>query len=118
MNTLLFLDEIKTRCQLATDAQLANVLDCSTAQISQYRTKKRVMDDYMAARVAELLEIDELEVIAQANAERERDEVRRAYWQHKAEAARQRSGRPLEFWRARDDSNVRPLPSEGSTLSN
>lgn len=92
MDTLLYLDEIKARCQLMTDAQLAKRLDCSTAQISQYRTRKRVMDDYVAARVAELLGIEELEVIAQANAEREKDETKRAYWQLKADLARQRSG--------------------------
>ena len=117
MKTTEYLDAVKTRAALTSDYQLARLLGLEPSNITMYRKERRVMDDYTAARVAELLDIDELEVIAQANAEREKDAAKRAFWEHKAKAARQRTGGPLGMWRARDDSNVRPLPSEGSTLS-
>ena len=117
MNTLEYLDAVKAKAGITSDYQLAQLLESSTPVISQYRTRKRTMDDYTAARVAELLGIEELEIIAQANAEREKDAKKRAYWEEKAKAVRQRTGGPLGNWRARRDSNARPLPSEGSTLS-
>lgn len=86
MNTLEMLDAAKKMHSIRSDYELARTLDCSTAQISQYRTKKRTMDDYTAARIAELLGIDEMLVIAQANAEREKDEAKREFWKNKAAA--------------------------------
>ncbi len=117
MNTQEYLKAAKRKLEAKTNAELARALGLSRAALTRYDQGERVIDDYTAARVAELLDIDELEVIAQANAEREKDTTKRAFWEHKAKAARQRTGGPLGMWRARDDSNVRPLPSEGSTLS-
>lgn len=85
MNTLEILDAVKKSHGLSTDTELANLLECSTAQISQYRTKKRTMDDYTASRVADLLGLDPMALIAQANAEREKNEEKREYWKRKAE---------------------------------
>jgi transcriptional regulator with XRE-family HTH domain len=87
MNTLSLLDKIKEKNGLRTDAELADVLNCSTAQISQYRTKKRIMDDYTAAKLAEILGIDPMRIIAQANAEREKNEEKRAFWMTMAKTA-------------------------------
>ena len=81
MLTTDYLDALKAARHLETDYQLAKLLDCSTAQLSQYRQRKRVMDDYTAARVAEMLGVDPLKVIAQANAEREKTDTKRAFWQ-------------------------------------
>lgn len=85
MDTLEILDAVKKSHGLTTDTELANLLECSTAQISQYRTKKRTMDDYTASRVADLLGLDPMALIAQANAEREKNEEKREYWKRKAE---------------------------------
>jgi hypothetical protein len=58
-------------------------------------------------RVAELLGIDEMIVIAQANAEREKDERKRAFWMQKAADFTEKS--TASIWRARRDSNARPF---------
>ncbi len=116
MNTQEYLKAAKRKLEAKTNAELARALGLSRPALTRYdQGEQRVIDDYTAARVAELLDIDELEVIAQANAEREKDTTKRAFWEHKAKAARQRTGGPLGIWRARDDSNVRPLPSEQTT---
>lgn len=86
MKTLEYLDAVKAKEGLKSDYQLAQKLETSTAAIGQYRSGKRVMDDYTAARVAELLEMPPLLLIAQANAEREKDETKRAYWRKFAAA--------------------------------
>jgi hypothetical protein len=39
------------------------------------------MDDYTAAQIANVLGINEIEVIATANAEREKDDKKREFWQ-------------------------------------
>jgi hypothetical protein len=75
-----YLDALKAKLDLRSDYQLAQTLDTSTAAIGQYRTGKRTMDDYTAARVAELLGMEPLILIAQANAEREKDSQKAAFW--------------------------------------
>jgi len=59
---------------------MAKKLEMSTSGISSYRNGKRIIDDTTAARIAEILEINPLIVIAAANAEREKGE-RREYWE-------------------------------------
>lgn len=46
------------------------------------------MDDYTAAVLADILEIDPIEVIATANSERERTEEKRAFWRKLAQGSR------------------------------
>lgn len=59
------------------------------AAITNYQSGHRIMDDYVAAQRADLLGIDQMELIAQANAEREKDPEKRAYWEEKARTARE-----------------------------
>ena len=88
MRTLEYLDEVKKTCGLTSDYQLAKLLELETSNITMYRKSRRVMDDYVATKVAQILKISDMELIAQANAEREKDEAKRAYWEAKAETAR------------------------------
>lgn len=78
--TLDYLSEAKQRLGLKSDYALAKELGISEGSIGHYRNGRRVLDDYTAAKLAEALEIDPLEVIAAANAEREKDEKKREYW--------------------------------------
>ena len=78
--TLDYLDDVKQELKLKSDYKLAQWLGSQPAIVSNYRLKKRVIDDYTAARIADALGIDPMEVIAAANAEREKDEKKREYW--------------------------------------
>lgn len=89
MGTLEYLDAVKKLIGLTSDYQLAKMLDLEPSNITMYRKRRRVMDDYIASRVADLLKIEELELIAQANAEREKNEEKRVYWEAKAKTARE-----------------------------
>ena len=84
--TIDYLDAAKEKLGLQSDYAFAKQLELTTAGISQYRTGKRVIDDYTACRIADVLEIDPMEVIAAANAEREKNEDRKSYWAKKWEA--------------------------------
>ncbi len=95
MNTLEYLDALKQKQGLTSDYQLAKLLNLETSNMTMYRKHRRVMDDYIAARVADLLQIDKLELIAQANAEREKDVEKRTYWEAEAKTAREKR-EPLE----------------------
>ncbi len=100
MKTLEYLDAVKKKQGLTSDYQLAKLLGLETSNMTMYRKQRRVMDDYIAALVAELLEIDQMELIAQANAEREKDPNKRAFWERKAKTARE-NREPLDVLVAR-----------------
>ena len=89
MKTLEYLDAVKAKQGLESDYQLAKLLGLETSNMTMYRKHRRVMDDYIAALVADLLGVQHIELIAQANAEREKDPQKRAYWEAKAKTARE-----------------------------
>lgn len=75
-----FLDAVKAKQGLASDYALCKFLGESTARIGNYRSKRSFLDDLMAVRVAKLLEIDPLYVIASANLERAKKESEKSAW--------------------------------------
>lgn len=81
MRTTDYLKAAQRKLGHTTSAQTATHLGVTEAAISRYASGDRVMDDYIAAQVAGILGVDPLRVIAQANAEREKDSQRRAYWE-------------------------------------
>lgn len=87
MKTTEYLAAVRRKMGLSKSAEVARLLELSEAAVSRYESGARVMDDYTAARVAEVLGIDPLTVIAQANAEREKDGDKRQFWERLAHAA-------------------------------
>jgi transcriptional regulator with XRE-family HTH domain len=80
LNTIRYLEEAMRILKTESQGQLAQRLGITRPAISQYMAGTRIMDDYTAARVAKVLGIDPLQVIAAANAEREKDSERRGFW--------------------------------------
>lgn len=81
-NTILYLDEAKKKLGFTADNQLASWMGVTRAAISNYRLGKSVIDDYAAAKIAGVLEIDPMVIISAANAEREKDEGRKEFWKN------------------------------------
>lgn len=81
-STTEYIDESIIKLGLANDNQLAKRLGYSSGAFSNYRSKNRIIDDYTAAKLAEILGIPPIEVIAAANAEREKDSQRRDFWEN------------------------------------
>lgn len=71
MKTVDFLDAVKAAYCLTSDYQLAKKLAVTHSSISHYRTNRNYMDNELCVRIAELLDMDPLFVMACANIERE-----------------------------------------------
>lgn len=80
--TTTYLDEAKQALGIDSDNAMANYLGVTRSSISNYRHGPNVMDDFVAAKIAGVLNIDAMIVIAAANAEREKTEDRKEFWRN------------------------------------
>lgn len=78
--TLDYLDAVKARYALPSDYALAKALHIPQTTVSGYRSGRRVFDDDTALTVATALELNPMEVIAAANAERSKTPEQKARW--------------------------------------
>ena len=78
--TVEYLDAVKARRDLPSDYAAAKLLGVTRAAVSRYRLGQGYFEDIVALRVAEILEIDPMEVIAAVNIERARTESDRRTW--------------------------------------
>lgn len=76
-----YLDDIKALYGLPSDYAIAKKLDVMTSNIANYRAGRSRFDDFMALKVAELLGIETMEVIAAVNAERTKCPGVRDVWE-------------------------------------
>lgn len=81
MKTTEYLDAIKARHGLPSDYALAKLMNCSRSGISGYRSGRTTFDDATARRVADLLDLDAVEVVIAAHAERAKAPEDRALWE-------------------------------------
>lgn len=81
-STIDYMDEAKRKLGIESDYAAAKWMRVNRATISNYRNGKRIIDDYAAAKIAEVLEIPPMEIIAVANVEREKDEEKKEYWKN------------------------------------
>jgi transcriptional regulator with XRE-family HTH domain len=80
-----YLDQLATAKGIKSDYAIAKKLGISKQAVSNYRNRKASFDAYIAAKVAEELQIPEIEVIAAASAERAAKKKRSAeakYWEN------------------------------------
>ncbi|MEK6840062.1 MAG: DUF3693 domain-containing protein [Nanoarchaeota archaeon] len=81
-SSLEFLDAVKVKHNLPSDYALAKILGLTRQAVSKYRHgHAKAMDVATAVKVAELLEIDALLVIAVAERERAHVEANRELWE-------------------------------------
>ncbi|WP_186113239.1 helix-turn-helix transcriptional regulator [Burkholderia gladioli] len=83
--TIEWLDAAKARLDLQSDYAAAKALGVTRSTISGYRTGRSVFDEKTCIRVAEILGIDPLEVIASARVESAKDAETRGVWMHALE---------------------------------
>jgi len=74
------LDDLKKKLEVSSDYALAKRLGISVQRISNYRTGRNHFDDLMAYRVAQLLDLDPAELVAQINLERAKRPEEKAAW--------------------------------------
>lgn len=74
------IEQVRAKLKGATDYKIAQVLDIPNGIVCYYVKGEREADAYACAKIAEVLERDPLEVIAQVEAEAARTEKKRAFW--------------------------------------
>ena len=74
------IEQVRKKLEGATDYRIAQVLDLPTQRLSDYVKGDRAADTYACAKIAEVLDRDPLEIIAQVEAEAARTEKKRQYW--------------------------------------
>ncbi len=84
--TIQWLDAIKKARGLSSDYAVAKALGVTAQVISHYRNGRRAFDPYTAAKVAELVGVEPMQVIASVEAERARNDEQRAFWRRLAAA--------------------------------
>ncbi|MBT9540272.1 hypothetical protein [Thiobacillus sp.] len=73
------IEQVRQKLNGATDYKIAQALDLQQEYVRRY-VKGDAADAYACAKIAEILERDPLEVIAQVEAEAARTEKKRQYW--------------------------------------
>lgn len=76
-----YLDAVKAKLDLPSDYATAKALGVTRAAVSRYRLLQSFPDELVCAKIADILGIEPIEVIAAAQFERSKDEHARALWE-------------------------------------
>jgi len=80
MKTAEYLDRCKEVMQITSDYELAERLNLKRQVVSYYRLGKRTPDVYACVKIAMALSLDPSAVIADLQAQTEKDPARLAFW--------------------------------------
>lgn len=80
--TLKYLEALKEKYDLKSDNALATLLNTSRQAINNYRHAGNAFDNETALKVAKLLEVEPLEVIAAASFDRAKTEEEKKIWEN------------------------------------
>ena len=80
MNTIDILEATRTHLGITSDYALAKALCVTQTSISNYKMRRSIMDDDVALRIADILGLNPLAVIAMANSERAKTPEMQARW--------------------------------------
>lgn len=91
MNSYEYIQEVKRSNGLDTDYKVAKLLGCGQNKITQYRNGQ-TMDNETARQIAEILNVPVLTIIADMEAERQKDPAKKKAWKMLSKLSQQ-SGR-------------------------
>lgn len=81
--------ECKVKLSVQTDYKLAQALKIDRARVSDYMSGKRAPDAYACVRMAIILRRDPAEIIAEIEADTEKNAERREFWRDFLQRVRQ-----------------------------
>ncbi|CAG4928359.1 helix-turn-helix domain-containing protein [Paraburkholderia saeva] len=76
-----YLDAVKAKLDLPSDYATAKALGVTRASVSKWRLGHSVPDELACARIADIIGVEPIEVIAASQYERSKDEHARALWE-------------------------------------
>jgi transcriptional regulator with XRE-family HTH domain len=80
-STVQYLDAVKDRLDLPSDYAIAKALNVTRAAVSSYRTGRSMPDDLVCARIAAVIGVEPMEVIAAINYQRAKNDDARSLWE-------------------------------------
>ncbi|MCU7810701.1 MAG: helix-turn-helix domain-containing protein [Candidatus Thiodiazotropha sp. (ex Notomyrtea botanica)] len=80
MKTIEYIDKAKKSLGISSDYAFAKWLGVGRNAVSNYRNNIRTINDATAVKIADVLKIDPIEIIAQANLEREKNPENKKFW--------------------------------------
>jgi len=92
MNSSEYLDMAIKAHNLRNDSQLATALNWNRQKISNYRHQKQAMDNEAAREFAEFTDIPILQIIADMEAQRQKDPSKKKAWSKLAKMTKQAGG--------------------------
>ena len=80
-----WLDKIKDKEHLTSDYQLAKLIGIKGNGLANLRKRDNGMDNYTAIRIAEILEINKIEVIIDMELQKAKTKEKQDFWRKKQE---------------------------------
>nr|VFJ66203.1 MAG: hypothetical protein BECKFM1743C_GA0114222_104162 [Candidatus Kentron sp. FM]VFJ66288.1 MAG: hypothetical protein BECKFM1743A_GA0114220_104075 [Candidatus Kentron sp. FM]VFK09246.1 MAG: hypothetical protein BECKFM1743B_GA0114221_100994 [Candidatus Kentron sp. FM] len=75
-----YLDQLMEQEHLSSDYQLSKHLDVSRQLVSNWRHNRAIMDSFHCWKLADALDLDEREIEAAANYQRDKIDKKKEYW--------------------------------------
>lgn len=83
MNPSEWLDKAKEKLKIESDYKLAKVIGIGNTAISNIRKRNSGMDNYVASRLEDILELERMTIIIDMELQKAKNEEKKRYWQKK-----------------------------------
>lgn len=115
MKTADYIEALKPLAKARSVYAVARLLEMDDSTVRHYAKGRRCLDDFAAVKIAELLDLPPMQVIADVNAERESNPVRKMYWQEMSKKLVGLSAAVVLSIGALHSNDSRALPLESSS---
>lgn len=78
-----WLDKAKQKLKLDSDYKLAKVIGIGNGAIANIRKRNAGMDNYVASRLEDILELEKMTIIIDMEIQKAKTEEKRRYWKKK-----------------------------------
>lgn len=74
------LEKVRKKLEIPSDYALAKKLDINKSRISEYKSGKVKLNNYVTVKIAEALNIDKFKLIAEIEADKAKKEAIKKFW--------------------------------------
>lgn len=80
-----WLNKAKQKLKIESDYELAKIIGIGTAAIANIKKRESGMDNYIASRIEDILELEKMTVIIDMEIQKAKSEEKKRYWKKKKE---------------------------------
>lgn len=80
-----YLDKAKQKLKIESDYKLAKIIGIGSAAISNIRKRNSGIDNYVASRLEDILEMERMTVIIDMEIQKAKSEDKKKYWEKKSQ---------------------------------